>query len=152
MVTRIFTLFILLTAFAQGSFAQSKEDRKAAKRLQSDITFLASDELEGRRTSTEGERKAADYIEKRYKEIKISPYKNQYRYPFHFIYGKEMASSTRITISNVNVPLNDDAFALPFSANKHVKSEILPDVMEQGSIWMEETFHQVMMIAAIPSI
>ena len=32
--------------------------------------------------------------------------------------------------------LNQEAFPLPFSASKHVYSEIFPDVMEQGSIWM----------------
>ena len=67
--------------------AKGKKDKKVIKQLQTDITYLASDELEGRRTSYEGERKAADYIEKRYKEANIPPYKNQYRYPFGFVYG-----------------------------------------------------------------
>jgi aminopeptidase YwaD len=137
MSSRIFTLFVLsLAVFSDNSFAQSKVAKKTAKQIKTDITYLASDELEGRRTGTEGERKAADYIEKRYKEIKVSPYKGQYRYPFHFVYGKEIAAGTRIVINNNALTVNDDAFPLPFSANKHIKSDILPDVMEQGSIWM----------------
>src|SRR5271165_3596733 len=89
---RIFILLISgLIAFQPAAYSQKKAARKVAKQLQVDVTFLASDELEGRRTSTEGERKAADYIEQRYKEEEIPPYKNQYRYPFHFVYGKEIS-------------------------------------------------------------
>lgn len=133
---RIFTLLLIAAAVSDISYAQSKADRKVAKQLQEDISYLASDELEGRRTSTEGERKAADYIEKRYTTDKIPPYKSQYRYPFHFVYGKEVAPASQLTISSVNVPLNDEAYPLPFTANKHAYSEVLPDIMEQGSIWM----------------
>jgi len=32
--------------------------------------------------------------------------------------------------------LKQRGIPLPFSAGKHVYSEIFPDVMEQGSIWM----------------
>ena len=78
------------------AYADKKDDKKAAKRIKADITYLASDELEGRRTSTAGEALAADYIENRYKELGIAPFKGKYRYPFHFVYGKEVASSTRI--------------------------------------------------------
>src|SRR6202012_3128310 len=92
MGARIFTLFFLLAAFAPGPgiYAQKKADRKVAKQLQADITYLASDELEGRRTGFDGERKAADYIESRYKALGILPYEGRYRYPFQFTYGKEI--------------------------------------------------------------
>ncbi len=137
MGTRIFILFVSgLIAFQPVVYSQKKASRKVAKQLQVDVTYLASDELEGRRTSTEGERKAADYIEKRYKEDEIGPYKNQYRYPFHFVYGKEISGASQIRINNIQLVMNEDAFPLPFSANKHVTSEILPDVMEQGNIWL----------------
>ncbi len=138
MSPRIITLFCLLVAISpwQEAFAQKKADRKVAKQLQTDISYLASEELEGRRTSSEGERKAADYIERRYQQEEIPPYKGVYRYPFHFTYGKEIAAATLIKVNNVEMRLNKEAFPMPFSASKHVYSEIFPDVMEQGSIWM----------------
>lgn len=137
MSLRIGALLSSLLVLTAGQIAaQSKADRKVAKQLKADITYLASDDLEGRCTSTEGERKAADYIEKRYQQAKISPYKNQYRYPFRFTYGKEIAASTQIRIGNDVVRMKEDAFPLPFSASKQISSEILPDVMEQGSIWL----------------
>jgi len=37
--------------------------------LQADVKYLASDELEGRETGTEGERKAAEYISKRFADM-----------------------------------------------------------------------------------
>ncbi len=137
MITRILILvFSGLVVFQPVVQAQNKAAQKVADQLRADVTYLASDDLEGRRTGTDGERKAADYIEQRYKDLQIQPYKNQYRYPFHFIYGKEIASSTQVRINNVAMQLNDDAFPLPFSANKHVAGDILPEVMEQGNIWL----------------
>ena len=138
MVSRFFTLLFLFAVLTPCSHidAQSKNDRKVIKQLRADIGYLASDSLEGRRTGTEGERKAADYIEKRYKEENIPPYKNQYRYPFHFVYGNNFSEATKISINNIVLKLNEEAFPLAFSANKHVYSEILPEIMEQGNIWM----------------
>ncbi len=131
---------ILLLSGSHTVLAQSKADKKMAKQLQADITFLASDELEGRRTGTEGEKKAADYIEKRYAENKIPAYKNQYRYPFHFVYGKEISTETHIRIGANAITKFEDIFPLPFSASKHVTSDVLPDVMEQGNIWLIPTY------------
>jgi aminopeptidase YwaD len=128
-------LFLSVVAYDQ-LYAQSKTDIKVIKQLQSDIYFLASDALEGRRTSSEGERKAAEFIEKRYKDLQIEPYKGLYRHPFHFIYGKEISATNQIRIRNMIMKRHEEVFPLPFSANKHVSSEILPDVMEQGSIWL----------------
>ncbi|MEO9570673.1 MAG: M28 family peptidase [Polaribacter sp.] len=42
-------------------------------KIKEDVTFLASDKLEGRQTGTKGEKAAADYIVKRFKEIGLNP-------------------------------------------------------------------------------
>lgn len=133
---RIFTSLLLAGVVVFPAFGQKKADKKIIKQLQADITYLASDELEGRRTSTEGERKAADYIERRYREAGITPYNGQYRYPFYFIYGKEIAPANRIAVNNSVLHTPEDGFPLPFSANSKTHSDVLPDIMEQGSIWM----------------
>jgi aminopeptidase YwaD len=126
-------LFSLLGS-STVSFADKKADKKTMKRLKTDISYLASDELEGRRTSTAGEAKATDYIESRYKEMGISPYKGHYRYPFHFIYGKEIAKSSKIRIGNSDVKIKDKAFPLPFSGNGSAKGEVEVNGTKQGSI------------------
>lgn len=138
MSTRFFAVsFSLLSILSfSNSIAQSKADRRAVKQLKEDITYLASDELEGRRVGSEGEKKAAAYLEKRYKAIDVHSYKGQYRYPFEYIEGKKIAKATEISIDRKQVKIQTDAFPLAFSANKKTSSEVLPDVFEQGNIWM----------------
>ena len=42
-------------------------------RIKEDVSYLASDKLEGRQTGTKGEKAAADYIQKRFKELDLHP-------------------------------------------------------------------------------
>jgi aminopeptidase YwaD len=131
-----FYFIVILAANLFSHHAIAQKTSKIVKQLKADIGYLASDSLEGRRTGSVGEHKAADYIEASYKKNGIAPYKNQYRYPFDFINGKSIAEATGIMVSGKRMKIKEDAFPLPFSANKKVYSEILPDVMEQGNIWM----------------
>src|SRR5262245_38319428 len=52
----------------------------AAERLRRDITFLASDECEGRGVTTEGINKAADYIAEEFKKAGLKPVAGQADY------------------------------------------------------------------------
>ncbi|MDY2586208.1 M28 family peptidase [Winogradskyella aquimaris] len=63
-------VFLVLLAFA---FACKKEARVADNKIKEDVYFLADDKLEGRQTGTEGERKASEYLVKRFKEIGLEP-------------------------------------------------------------------------------
>lgn len=132
----IFFSFLALNPSQSACYAQTKAERKAVKQLKADITYLASDELEGRRTGTEGERKACDYIIGRYEKMGVAPYKAAYRHPFQFTYGRDIGTTTTLRINNKSLKLNEEAFPLPFSANGHVTADILPDIMEQGNIWL----------------
>jgi hypothetical protein len=136
MPVRLLSLLILaaLLTTTPAAHAQKKADRREIAQLQADITYLASDELEGRRTGTKGESIAADYIVKQYKDAGILPYKNEYYYPFHFTYGKEISGATQVRVGIASLRVPEDAFPLAFSANKRVTGDVLPDVMEQGNI------------------
>ncbi|MCX7700638.1 MAG: hypothetical protein N2039_07150, partial [Gemmataceae bacterium] len=48
-------------------------DDGAESRLRSDLTYLTSDECEGRGAATQGLFRAADFIENRFKEIGLKP-------------------------------------------------------------------------------
>lgn len=50
-----------------------KQDYKPQNKIKEDVTFLADDKLEGRQTGTEGEKAAADYLTKRFKELDLQP-------------------------------------------------------------------------------
>ena len=65
---KLFFLFGLL--FFARSCSSPKEINQQIKK---DVYFLASDSLEGRRTGTEAEKKAAEYIAKRFTELKLIP-------------------------------------------------------------------------------
>ncbi len=58
----------------------------SVEQIQKHIQYLASDELKGRGTNTEDEKKAAEYIAKKFKEYKLQPMgdNNSYYYTFHF--------------------------------------------------------------------
>jgi aminopeptidase YwaD len=116
--------------------ATAQKDKAVIKQLKTDIQYLSSDELEGRRVGSAGEIKAAEYLEKRYKAMGIPAYKGKYRHAFPYIDGKEIQDATRIKLGNNVLRIKEDAFPLAFSGNKKAYSEILPDVLEQGNIWM----------------
>lgn len=74
-------LFLIFLSF----FISCKESINQETRIKEDVTFLASDELEGRQTGTKGEKAAADYIVKRFKELALTPQGTDgYLQPFTF--------------------------------------------------------------------
>ncbi|MAX71371.1 MAG: peptidase M28 [Flavobacteriaceae bacterium] len=49
------------------------EPKVAENKIKEDVAFLADDKLEGRQTGTDGEKKASEYLIKRFKEIGLQP-------------------------------------------------------------------------------
>lgn len=115
---------------------QSKSDKKVIKQLKADIEYLASDDLEGRHTGSEGERKAGNYIIGRYEGMKIKPYASKYVHPFPLVFGKQIDEATRIEVGDYKGTGHKGIFPLSFSASKTLSAAVLPDVMEMGSIWL----------------
>lgn len=132
------SLYILIAIAIPGLcvHAQSKKDVQAAYEIRKDIIYLASDELQGRRTATDGERRAADYIEDRYRQMEIGPFKGQYKYPFTFTHGKEIAAQSAITINGSVLEMDSEVFPLPFTSTGHIWGDCLPNVMETGVPWI----------------
>ncbi len=131
-----FLFVLLISAAASPVYAQTKAERQTIRQLQQDAGYLASDELEGRATGSEGERKAADYIIKRYKQERILPYQGTYKHPFNFVKGREINTTTQIRIGENTLRIPEDAFPLAFTGSGKATGAVLPDVMEQGSIWL----------------
>lgn len=136
MNARIVALLSIGLLTAGMATAKGRSDKKTIKQLKADIGYLASDELEGRHTGSEGEKKAAAFIESRYTKMGIPSFKTQYRYPFTFVNGKEIGNNTQIKVGGRLMRIKDDAFPLPFSASKKAYSELVPEVLERGNIWM----------------
>jgi hypothetical protein len=59
--------------FFFGMIVSCSQDIKQENRIMEDVTYLSDDKLEGRQTGSEGEKKAAEYIAKRFKSLGLSP-------------------------------------------------------------------------------
>src|SRR5215213_8593442 len=66
-----FTTFIALLVFVTTAVAQELEP--SAAKIQQHVTYLASDELDGRRTGTPGANEAAKYIAREFERLGIRP-------------------------------------------------------------------------------
>lgn len=83
--------------------------------IKEDVTYLASEELAGRETGTEGERLAAEYITKRMKEIGLSPGNgDSYNQEFDFSpkinpHSDQLDTANSIVVTNVIGMLNNGA-------------------------------------------
>ena len=71
MINRLLILFFLASLFTVKSIAQTTTP--TSSKIYDDVSFLAADNLEGRSTGTKGEKIAADYIAKRFKEMGLTP-------------------------------------------------------------------------------
>ncbi|MBS1772536.1 MAG: M20/M25/M40 family metallo-hydrolase [Bacteroidetes bacterium] len=139
MASRTILLSSVLSMFVFINFADAKgkSDKRTIKALKASIGYLASDSLDGRRTGTEGEKRAGDYIVAAYTKAGVQPYKGNYRYPFNFVDGKEIMPLTKISIGGKVITDRSEAFPLPFTVNsKSVSGDVMPGVYESGNIWM----------------
>ncbi len=130
----LLSLVLLITLIAEPASARSRSNRKVMRELRTDVSYLASDALEGRRAGTEGAHKAAAYIIARYQKLGIPAFGTKYRHPFQFTRGYEMGA-TAISLGGRAMKLGAELYPFPFSAHGAVKGEVLIDVQEQGSIW-----------------
>jgi hypothetical protein len=134
---RIIILLCLPTLLYGGGPKTKKKQQKELQLIEAQIreiiTFLSSDELEGRRTGTEGERKAAEFIVSKFQAIGLTKYPSlDYFLPFEIDEGRFPNEYTACSIGGVD--LDGTEFApLPFSANGKLSELILNKIQEKGS-------------------
>jgi len=104
--------FLLLFTFIAGVSAQkvpmaAKPDA-VQERLRADITYLASDRLQGRRTGEQGAISAASYVANKFAALKLKPgvvetangkTKKSYLQPFPFYSGVELSGENLLKIN-----------------------------------------------------
>jgi Zn-dependent M28 family amino/carboxypeptidase len=82
-------LFVSMAAVAAGSLAtRGDAPAVAARQLLKDVEILASPEMQGRRTGTEGSAKARSYIVKRFEQIELKPFWSSFETKFTFGRGE----------------------------------------------------------------
>ena len=116
---KLFSFFLLLV-FTLSAAAQklSKSDKLSVQNIRSHVSFLADDKLEGRRTGTEGEKLAYEYISNEFEMagLKAKGDKGTYIQAFEVNEGKQIDPSTHLTINGTSLLIDKDYYPFAFSA------------------------------------
>lgn len=123
-------IFIILLLFVGISFAQNKHNPEiTAQEIQSNINFLASDELQGRMTGTPELYKAANYLKEEFETYGLKPlFDGNYFQEFPFIKKVEAGANNHFALSNLKdkeLVFNKDFTPLAFSDNINIKGELV---------------------------
>lgn len=119
--------------------AAEKETGVIVENLKKHIQYLASDQLEGRRTGTKGELMAMEYIVDQYKKIGLTPKGNNgFVQEFEINEGKQIAPTTYLKLDGKNLQLVDDYFPLAFSASKSAKGNPAMALSEANQPWFKD--------------
>jgi len=132
-------IFIFLIVLSGSASAQKlkKSDKIIIENLKNEITYLASDKLEGRRTGTNGEKLAYEYLSGQFKNAGLQPEGDggTYIQAFDINEGKEILPATHFLINDTALQVNTDFFPFEFSANGSVKQDVSPAFREKGMPW-----------------
>ncbi|MGB5027812.1 MAG: M20/M25/M40 family metallo-hydrolase [Chitinophagaceae bacterium] len=128
--SRIIVVVVLVFAACSPAKKVTKADVQTLANLKLHIQYLADDKLEGRRTGTNGEKMAMEYISNQFKSIGLLPKGSKgYYQPFEINEGKQIDDSTMLIINGNNLVAGKDFFPFPFSLNQ--KMEALPSISVQ---------------------
>ncbi len=113
-------MFILLALVSSGVFAQklNGKQKKALKQLKDDIGYLASDDLKGRATGSQGERLSAEYIARGFEQNKLEPLGTEGYFQKFAITTLRIANAkSEFNLNGVEMKLFSDYYPLSYSAN-----------------------------------
>ncbi len=138
----IFPVILIFSQFfvpQQYAFAQrlKKSDRVIIDSLRSEISFLASDRLEGRRTGTPGEKLAYEYLSGAFKKIGLQPKgdNNSFIQSFEVNEGKQILPATHLSLNGTELTVNKDFFPFIFSSEGSVDAYASPALLEKNMPW-----------------
>jgi hypothetical protein len=132
-------IVLLLVSFSSVAQKLKKADKVMITNLQEHITYLADDKLEGRRTGTNGEKLAREYISNQFEKIGLEPKGEQgWIQPFEIYDGKQVNPSTFLFINDHELKLDDEFFLFVFSPNTSIEAAVSPALKEKGVPWFDD--------------
>jgi hypothetical protein len=137
----LFLAVISLDAQAQRRGKKKKKiaptaDQVLQKRLTQHVGVLAADSLEGRRTGTEGEKKAVRYITAQYEAFGIPGAGSAgYLQPFEIDEGKSYRNQTSLMIDRKLLVGGKDYFPFAWSGEGKFESNASVALSEAGDTW-----------------
>ena len=136
-VRRFAGCLIAVSVLCAAVFAQqSGSAQQSVERLRQTITYLASDELEGRRTGTKGATEAANYIAGEFKRLGLQPpqaaargrNERPYLQPFPYVSNVDLGRNNLLFVNpgkaddTAQFMVGEDWMPLGFSTNASIKS------------------------------
>lgn len=113
----IFPAIASLSFLMADAQKMNRSDKKLKKELSASVSYLADDKLQGRRTGTEGERLAYEFIIQKFKKAGLSATSNGYLQPFEFTDGRDVAPNSRFAAADITYKLHEDYFPLAWSGS-----------------------------------
>lgn len=119
--------------------AEQKANETLISNLQAHVQYLADDKLEGRRTGTEGEKLAMQYIINQYQQAGLEPKgTNGYIQEFTINEGKQIDATTKLVVNNKSLTVLKDFFPLSYSAITSIKGSAALSLNEAGNPWFRD--------------
>jgi aminopeptidase YwaD len=114
-----------------------KADKAIVTNLQSHIAYLADDKLEGRRTGTNGEKLAYEYIGGEFTKAGIAPKGDNgtYLQQFEVRDGKAIHPSSHFIINGHDLKMDQEYFPLSYSPNISLEATAAIAMNERGGPW-----------------
>ncbi len=116
---------VVVVALSAACFAQQPQLTPSVERLRADVTYLASDKLEGRRTGTPGANAAADYIAKEFGRLKLKhgAGKSGYLQAFPYVAGIGLGKTNKLQFSDngKDLRIGEDWTPLGISTNANIE-------------------------------
>ena len=111
----VLAAFLLTTVAVSAQHQQQLEP--AVDRLKKDVSYLASEKLDGRRTGTGGADEAARYIAGEFSKIGLKPGVARYLQLFPYVGGVELGKNNRLSANDLTLTVSKDWMPLGFSTN-----------------------------------
>lgn len=117
--------------------AQEKADKETLANLQAHVHYLAGDQLEGRRTGSQGEILAMQYIGSYFSKAGLEPKgTNGFIQEFTINEGKQLPEAdNQFVVNDKTLVLNLDYFPLAWSAEGAATGLASLDLREKGEPW-----------------
>ena len=135
--SRIKFFFPLFFIFYQTEAQKIKKaDKLLLANLRTHIEYLSSDMLEGRRTGTNGEKLAMNYISTQFREIGLQAKgKDGFFQSFDVHEGKLINDSTFLFFNKNKLIQGSDFFPFPFSPNASISAIVFIALRESEHPW-----------------
>jgi hypothetical protein len=135
---RILLVVALVASSAIAQQSSAKQNAVDAERLRTHITYLASDQLEGRRTGEKGAEAASRYIAEEFKRLDLKPGAPDYFQKFPFVAAVELGKGNAMTLATrdanaspqakpvtLDLRVGDDWMPLGFSSNANIETAVV---------------------------